>query len=299
MVVYLDEIFAVNLLMDVLVLWAVGRLAMRPLPWWRAVMAGVVGALYGTVIFLPGCAWLANGLTKAVCSVLMVWVGFGVGPWQAWVKTVVYLYLVSFAFGGGTVALMYFFGQQIVQTWSGIALVQVDFSLFWLAAAAVMLMLLVKVLAKPLHRQLEQTLPLVTVQAVLRGQAVRLRLLVDSGNCLTDPSTGQAVAVVDLHYIKPLFTDIEFAHLAAGMTNNGTDIITAALELPSLEARIRLIPYQAVGVQGLLLGIRCDYMQIDAWNYERQNAVLALSIQPFAADGSYQGIIAPVYDTVH
>lgn len=296
MVVYIDEVFAVNLLMDVLVLWAAGRLSMRELHWKRIVAAGSLGAFYGTVLFLPGCEWLANPLVKAICSVLMVWVGFGKGRWQGWVKTVVYLYLVSFAFGGGTVALTYFFGEHIVQTWSGIALVQVDFSLFWLAAAVLVLMVLVKLLAVPLHRHLEQTMPIVTVQAVLRDRSVSLRLLVDSGNCLTDPVTGKSVAVVQIEAIKALFTEDEFVQLTAGMLKDGIDVSGLALQLPSLASRIRLIPYQTVGYRGLMLGIRCDRLYIAAWDTEWRNAVLALSTQHFSADDVYQGIIAPAHE---
>lgn len=295
MTVYIDEIFVMNLLMDMLVLWAVAKLLQRRVMWGRLLAAGVIGALYSVIIFFPGFTWLAGGIAKALCAFLMIGAAFGLGHWQGYVKAVVYLYLVSFAFGGGTIALMYFCGEWIVQTWSGIALMQVDFSLFWLIGAVALLLLLVHLLHRSLQRRLEQHAQIVTVHAALRGRSVSLRLLVDSGNCLTDPLTGKSVAVVQTVPMRPLFTQEEYMVLSGGREGS-LDVTEAVLRLPHLAGRVRLIPFQSVGYQGMLLGIRMDCLLIDTWGVQLEDAVLALSLQQFAADGAYQGVIAPVHD---
>ena len=295
MTVYIDEIFAINLLMDGLMLWATGRLVQRQLRWWRLLLAAVLGALYGVVIFLPDWSWLSNGMIKAVCAFAMAWIGFGWHNWKTYFKTVIYLYLVSFALGGGTVALMYFFGDRIVQTWNGLVLVQVDFKLFWLIWGAVLLLGLVHLLQKSLHQKLEQAVQIVSVQVALRGKQVRLRLLVDSGNCLTDPISGKPVAVVQTKYLQSLFTAEEFTQLERSVLGNGGDVTEIIMQIPSLAGRIRLIPYQTVGYRGLLLGIRTDYLQVEQWNVQQFGTVVALSPQHFVGDNTYQGIIAPAY----
>lgn len=285
MTVYIDEIFAVNLLMDALVLWATGKLTQRNLIYWRILIAAMIGAIYSVVLFLPGCICLSNGLAKAICACLMVWFCFDWMGWQAYVKTMIYLYLVSFALCGGTVALMYFCGERIVQTWSGLALVEVDFNVFWLIGGALLLLLLVHILRNTFVRKLEQTLQVVSISITLRAQRIRLRLLVDSGNLLTDPTTGKPVVVVQNKFVKSLFTEEEYEQLVKGRTD-------AILHLPTLSGRMRLIPYQTVGYQGVLLGVRTDSMYVEDWELQMCDVILALSSQQFAADGTYQGIIS-------
>ncbi len=290
--IYLDEIFIVNLLMDALVLWATGKLLQRPVTTYRLVMASLLGALYGTVIFLPNCIWLANGLFKAICALLMVFAAFGWINGMAFVKAVIYLYLVSFVFGGATIALMYFYGQRMIQAWSGIALMEIDFQLFWLAAGAVIICAMIHFLHQLLRKNLEQSLQIVSVKVQLRNQSIGLRLLVDSGNCLTDPINGLPVVVVQMESVRSLFTARELQQMEKG-------IVDAAISLPDLSERIRLLPFQAVGYRGLMLGVRLDQLQIVLPKAQpsvivHKDVVMALSPQQFVADGSYQGILPPL-----
>lgn len=291
MTVYLDEIFFVNLLMDLVVLWAVAFLLQREKVGWRLFLAALLGAIYGAVIFLPECFWLSSGVYKVICAFLMAFICFGWPGWVGYFKAVVYLYLVSFAFGGSVIALMYFAGEQIVQTWNGIALVQVDFNLFWLFAGTMLLFVFIRCLRRSLQCRLEQTLHIVTATIVLRGKIAKLRLLVDSGNCLSDPISGKSVVVAETNRLDPLFETEEFAQIRQNSLNGTMDIAKLAIALPTLVGRIRLIPYQTVGYQGLLLAIRCDALQIPAWNLCVPGAVVALSPQRFSTDGSYQGIM--------
>lgn len=286
MTIYIDEIFAMNLLMDALVLWATGKLIQRNLIYWRLLLAAGLGAMYSVIIFLPACTWLANGIAKGICACLMVWICFGWFTWQAYAKAIIYLYLVSFAFGGGTIALMYFFGERIVQTWSGLALVEVNFNLFWLIGGAVLLLILVHLLRTTFVKKLEQSLQLVSVSITLRNRSAGLRLLVDSGNCLTDPASGKSVVVVENQSVQSLFTPEEYEQLVTGC-------VDAILHLPALSGRVRLIPYQTVGYQGILLGVRTDSIYVHELQLQLYDVILALSPQHFAMDGTYRGILSP------
>ena len=292
MTIYMDEIFIVNLLMDALMLWAAGKLMQRPVSLLRLIVSAGVGAFYGVIIFLPSCIWLANGAAKAICALLMAWIAFGWVNWRTYIKAVIYMYLVSFTLGGSTVALMYFCGQYIVQTWSGIALMEVEFSLFRLVVGAAMILVLVHILHKTFQKKLEQALQIIPVTVQLRDKFVSLRLLVDSGNCLTDPIGGMPVVVVQIDYVRRLFSNDELQKMEL-------TAIDAVMQLSDLSERIRLLPFQTVGYRGLMLGVRVDEMRIDvpqpqAKTISKTDVVMALSPQQFAADGSYHGIISPL-----
>jgi len=57
MVVYLDVFFLVNFLMDYLLLWATGELALLSHRRWRMVLGALAGALYSLSLFLPQVTW--------------------------------------------------------------------------------------------------------------------------------------------------------------------------------------------------------------------------------------------------
>ncbi len=99
MTVYLDEVFAVNLCMDWLILWATGTLAQSGAKRWRLGMAAFLGALYSIVIFfalgsLPGYFACEDTLL----FLLMIVVAFPFVSWRNYLKNVIYLYLISFCF---------------------------------------------------------------------------------------------------------------------------------------------------------------------------------------------------------
>lgn len=292
MTVYIDEVFAVNLIMDGLVLWAAGTLAQTGRFGRRLGFAATVGALYAVLIFLPDCGWLATLPMKVGCSLLMVRIAFGFHDWQNYLKCVVYLYLVSFVLGGAAIAVMYLFGQQFVQTWNGIALVQMDFHLFWLAVAAGFVLTGVFFLRRYLQRDLSAVAPILTAQIILGARQVTLRLLVDTGNTLTDPLSARPVIVAEQASVLPLLPESLRQLLQAAYS---ADAVLLAAQETELAERLRLIPYRAVGQQGMLLGVRsdCIILQNGAQQKQHTNLVVALSDQKFSAYGTYQGLVQP------
>src|SRR6476646_5380698 len=53
LVVYIDLIFAANLLIDGVLLWLTGWLVKLRVSWWRLVLSAVIGALYVVMMFVP------------------------------------------------------------------------------------------------------------------------------------------------------------------------------------------------------------------------------------------------------
>ncbi|MBO5366505.1 MAG: sigma-E processing peptidase SpoIIGA, partial [Peptococcaceae bacterium] len=115
----------------------------------------------------------------------------------------------------------------------------------------------------------------------------------DSGNCLKDPVNDMPVIVVELRYVRSLFSEEELRYLSTGSAD-------AVLYVPTLSDRIRLLPYQTVGYRGLMLGVRLDSILIHSGNISSQqkplsNVVMALNARQFGAEGTYQGIISPLF----
>ncbi len=292
MTVYLDEVFAVNLVMDWLILWAVGNLAQCCAVKWRLGLAALLGAGYSVLILLCPAGWLSILPVKIGWSVLMLKTAYTGGSWHSQVKLVSYFYLVSFAFGGASMGAMYLFSQPIMPAWSGIALIEMDFQLFWLAFGAGLTVMAVYALRSRLRQDIAAVQTIITAQVQFQEKTVMLRLLADTGHNLTDPLTGKSVLIAEHRKMLPLFSENVQEQLVKVQAMSPDLLIELSRE-PDMAGRWRIIPYQAVGQQGLLPGFRpdCVYLQTGKNEQLLRNTIIALSGQRFSADEAYQGLV--------
>ena len=127
----------------------------------------------------------------------------------------------------------------------------------------------------------------VPARFTLGGRSVELLALVDTGNTLTDPATGQGVAVAEGACLSPVFppgegpTPADLADPAQGLARLGSG---------AWRGRFRLLPYRAVGVEwGMLLAVRLDSVKVNG--KEQGGALVALSPTPVSDGGSYRVLV--------
>ncbi len=112
-----------------------------------------------------------------------------------------------------------------------------------------------------------------------------LRALVDTGNLLRDPLTGDPVLIAEGRAVARLFprdcvpTEQELCHPAAALER---------LSQRWTSTRLRLVPYRAVGTErGLLLAVRVDEMEVDG--VSRGSRLVAVT--PGRLGAAYHGLI--------
>jgi stage II sporulation protein GA (sporulation sigma-E factor processing peptidase) len=76
-VVYLDSVFALNALVDYLLLAAAARLADLPVCRGRWVLGALLGGVYAAAVFLPGLGWLSRWPAHLVSGCAMTAAAFG------------------------------------------------------------------------------------------------------------------------------------------------------------------------------------------------------------------------------
>ena len=91
----------------------------------------------------------------------------------------------------------------------------------------------------------------------------------------------------------PLFSPLFAQQLA--QTASGSAQLLLAAQQSEMPSRWRLIPYRAVGQQGMLLGFRPDWVILQHGKEYRRysNVIVALSEQKFSAYETYQGLVPP------
>ena len=281
-VIYVDTLFFLNTLVDYLLLLAAARLAGEPLHRWRFALGAALGGLYAVAIFLPGLGFLSHPLCRLASVVLMMLVSYG-GSRRLLRQGVLFVAL-TFAFGGGVVAIGLMGGTGL-SLGKGVFYSALDLKVVLLSAAVCYGVL--TLVFQRLARHSATSGELVNIKLYLGENTADLTALVDTGNTLTDPVSGQPVVVAEGERLGQLFPQGKRPSLVD--LRNPTGALTR-LGTGEWKSRFRLLPYRSVGVDhGLLLAVRVDRMELDG---QRIGPMLvALSPTSVSDGGGYQALI--------
>lgn len=248
MVVYVDELAALNALVDYCLLAATAQLGGLPVRRGRMAAAALLGGLYAAAMLVAeGAAWLPVRL--AVCVVL-VWAAFGR---RNLLRRAALFGGVSFGFAGAVLLASEAAGRTLYR--AGVYRLAVEPKTLALAAAAGWAAsgLLFRGSAK--HGLLQKDTRELWLSFC--GKETRITALYDTGNELTDPATGLPVLILEPEAAERLLPP-ELAWLPRELTADNAAALLP--RIPSgLRTRFRLAPYCALGREsGLLLAFRPD-----------------------------------------
>ena len=253
MVIYVESVLAFNFLLDYLLLFGAARLAGRTVARRRLLRGAAVGGAYAVVqLFLPRSALLL------LLSLALMGAAAFSGSGRA-VKLTLLFFLISCGFGGTVVLL----GQgtgSMTRLARGVVAADLPWGVFLLAAGLSYLLISVVFRYGAAHTGGEVAEAVITC----RGKTVRVRLLRDTGNTLSDPATGLGVAVIDRHALGDLVSEKE------------------AAALPH-------IPYCSVGqTDGTLPLLHCEGIILDGKDLGARS--VALTERPPGDGGAYAGL---------
>lgn len=250
-VIYLDGVMGLNFLVDWLLLLGVNRLSGFPPGLGRTAAAAAVGGGYAGMCLVPGFAFLGSLLWRGVSLGLISMTAFGLG--RTAVRRGVLFVLLSMALGGIALCSDPGTGWELILCAGGLGLLCV-----WGFRAGTGV------------QRVER------VQLSHRGKTMSFHALVDTGNTLRDPITGESVLIVDAAVARQLL-ELDQASLSD----------PARCVQANAHMGLRLIPYQTVGKQGSLLpALRCESVEIGG---RRAGGLVAFAPVEFG-NGAYQAL---------
>ena len=245
-VVYLDRLAAVNFLIDYCVLLAAGRFCGVALRRGRYALAALVGAIYASLLVLPGWGWLAHPPAKLAAGCLLALIAFGGEAGLG--RCTAAFFAVAALFGGGVYAASLLAGAEPLR---GTA-VPLSGRVFALSFAVCY-----TVIALVFRRRMKQANRVIRPVVIrLAGREARLIGLRDSGNRLSDPVTGKAAAVADRACLTRQLG-------LPPLPRDPAEALTRLNDRPEYRGRFRLLPYRTVGASGMLLAFRPDEAEVD------------------------------------
>ena len=256
MVVYADLAIVLNFIVDLCLMLGANRLCGHGSGWKRALPAAALGSVYAAVCLLPGFGFLGNFLWRIVILIVMSFIAFG-GNFGALQRGIVFV-LLSMALGGIALGID-------TSGFLGLA-----------AAAGIVCLLCFAGFRFPLGKS-----RFVPVTLCYHGKKLSLTALLDTGNLLHDPISGQPILLVgaDVGMQIPGLTPKLLADPVTAMTDGS---------LPGA----RLIPYRSVGKSGgMLLALRMDEVWIDE---KRAGDLVAFAPDILCGSQTYQALTGGV-----
>jgi stage II sporulation protein GA (sporulation sigma-E factor processing peptidase) len=302
LIVYLDVIWALNLLFDSLLLYLTAIFLKRRIRLWRIAVGGFIGSLIILLSFTPLNVYSSHPISKLIFSILMVLIAFGYKRLSFFIKALMTLYVSTFLIGGAIMGTHYFiqydsllttkvfltnvkgFGDPI--SW---LFVLIGFPIAWhFSRKNVESMEMTKI-------QFEQ---IVNVTLNINCKSFIFKGLVDSGNQLYDPLSKLPVMFVSIK--NQLDT---FPESIRKLAEDPEPLIIGTVEFPDeWQDRLRIIPYRVIGHEHqLIIAVKIDSILIEhnGTHYLCEKGLVSFTIKQLSADDTFQCIVHPKMLTGH
>jgi stage II sporulation protein GA (sporulation sigma-E factor processing peptidase) len=279
--VYGDVLFAVNFIMNAIILWGTSRLVGARAPAGRIVLASGIGAAYALTALCLDTAWAESLGARILVAWVMVFVAFpGRTFWQLLRLTG---YVLSFSFMVAGAGLAVWAAGAGTGAW-------IHPVKWWALAAAAMLAAGGARSMAALFGRKRSMGGCMEVEISLGGETAGVTAFLDTGNRLEDPLTGDPVIVAEYNAIRRIIP----AEVREAVASGDAEAVAASAS-PVFSSRFRVLPFSALGeAGGLLIGFKPDSLVIERGGrrYERAG-VVAVCKGPLAPDGSYQALLHP------
>lgn len=103
--IYLDVLLGVNLIIDYYLLLLTFKFNSLKFKGWRLIFGASIGSLFSLYIFFLIDSILIDCVVKLICSMLMILISVGYINLKAFFRNVTLLFIVSFIYSGGMLAL--------------------------------------------------------------------------------------------------------------------------------------------------------------------------------------------------
>ena len=290
---YLDLDILINGGMDTLLLIIIGRLIRLPIQPYRI----LVGAMLGEIPVILACysspPWIT--LSKWVIPFLMIGVAYPTRRLKQFLKAILGFWLLSAGLGGFVYALWGWVNFD-----NGIGSEQLTLVLgnLWILPLAAMVWWLFQFIWQRWQERnsiLEQII--YDLEIRFGGgdhEVVRVKALMDTGNQLRDPLTGNPVILLEEEVAASAMPENVRAFLNISWNDCSDPWPLIWKTNPSLMKQIVFIPCQTIDRQSWLLGIRPERV---TWHDKKEScqiqATVALVKQVLSSEGEYQALLHP------
>ncbi|GIO26070.1 sigma-E processing peptidase SpoIIGA [Ornithinibacillus bavariensis] len=295
MTIYLDAVWVLNLLLDLMLLMLTQALSRVYTLKRRLVIGAIVASLIVPATIYYPSAFLNTVYGKLLYSILIILVTFQFTTIRLFLKQLLMFYFVTFSIGGGLFAAHYLLQNPVALSVNGILtfssglgdpvswiFIIIGFPIaFWFTKSRMDKHVVDKIRYDQIYD--------VTLQ--IRGIRFSTTGYVDSGNQLVDPLTKKPVIICDESFLQQWFQEDDWIKLKGAFENFDIDKIPV-----SWEKYIQIVPFHGVeGKSNFLFALKPEELSI---RYGEQKIIatkflVGIQFSTLTKDQSYHCLLHP------
>lgn len=288
MTVYLDVILIENICMNYIILLATGLILKSKISYLRILLSSLLGSIYAVCSYITKLEIYSTIIMKVILSIAMIYLAFNSKNIKQMLKQLIIFYLTSFAFGGCAFALLYFIKPQNILIKNGVYIGTYPIKIAILGG--IIGFVIINLSFKIIKGRINKKSMFCDIEIYLNNKVSNVHALVDTGNLLKEPITGNSVIVVEKEKLYGLISN--------EILNNVEEIMYENKSLENLDnefiSKLRLIPFSSLGApNGMLIGIKVDKVKI---NFEEEelnaiNVIAGIYNKSLTKNGLYNAIV--------
>ena len=267
MTIYLDMIFLENLILNSILLLAVGIETKSKINVFRIIVASILGSIYVIFLYIIKNRFFYSIIMKIILSIVMVSISFETKNFKELLKKMIYFYLTSFVFGGGALALIYMVNTGKISIQNGV--LQGNYTVLTIMLGVMIAFIIIIIAFRIIKNKISKRDFICNIEIKINEKRIRTKAMIDTGNLLKDPITNIPVIVVE----HSLFKNVLPNEILENIDNIlGGDLSKVSEKIKNQYiSKMRVIPFTSLGKQnGILLGMKAQELKIEEANETRK-----------------------------
>lgn len=289
MTIYIDIIILENLIMNYIILYATGLISKNRIYYFRIFCASFIGAIYSVIQYISKLQIYSNLFFKIILSIIMVFIAFNPQNVKKMCKQIMLFYLTTFTFGGVATYLIYMLKPENVIIKNGVFVGTYVLKVIFIGAIVGTVVLII--CFKFTKNKITKKDMICQIKIYLNKKEKVLNAIVDTGNMLKEPITGNPVMVVERTALYDL--------MPKEILNNIDNILGGDFEkIPDYVkneyiSRLKMIPFSSLGKQnGMLVGIKPEKVEIiNEYSCVKDDVVIGIYNKSLTKRGEYNALI--------
>ena len=259
MTVYLDVVFLENIIINYIILYVTGIISKAKIKQKRILFGAIIGAIYSIVYYLFKLKIYSSVIIKIVLSIIIIYVSFNSKNFKDLAKKTILFYLVSFVFGGASIAIIYMVNSEQITIQNGVLVGK--YTIKTILVGIVIAYFTVIIAFSIIKTKISKKDLICDISINLNNKLIETKAMIDTGNLLKEPITNKPVIVMEhtlLYDIIPkeILNNIE--NILGGDLSNIPEIIQ-----DEYVSKLKVIPFSSLGkTNGMLLGIKGENLTI-------------------------------------
>lgn len=289
MTVYVDIIFIENLIINYIILYAVGIISKSKIKQFRIIISSIIGASYSVIYYIANVGIYQNFILKIILSIVMVYIAYETKSFKGLIKKIVLFYLVSFVFAGASLGIIYMVNSQNVTIQNGILVG--SYTIKTILIGIIIAFIIIVTGFSIVKTKLSKKDLICDIKVKINEKELETKAMIDTGNFLKEPITNIPVVVLE-HTLLYDFIPKEILNNIEKILGGDFSEIPANIQSQYI-SRLKVIPFSTLGKQnGMLLGIKADKLIIeDEENKIIDKVIIGIYNKSLTKRGEYRALV--------